>query len=288
MNNNKRAQFMTLVSSIAVCIVTLPLFTGTISAKVAWNILETITLDDTPIDVAVSHDESLAYILLTKSICVYSLQDKRATDTIPLKGTFSRIILSSDEEKLYLTDKKSKQVSIINITMIYSIETGNSPVIGKPEAPVSIVAFLDYQCPYCAKIYPVLEKLAEKYPNDVNLIIKHYPLRMHRFAQKAAQAALAASQQNKYKESTQILMANYKNLNDATIKKYIQETGIDMSTFDKAFNDPALQHIISQDMKLGAQLKVRGVPSLFINGRGVKNRSFDALSRMIESELKKK
>ena len=83
-------------------------------------------------------------------------------------------------------------------------------------------------------------------------------------------------------------MRNYKNLNDTTIKKYAEEIGLDMIEFDKSYNDPSIKKMINQDMKIGAKVKVRGVPALFINGRGVKNRSINALSTMIKSELKKK
>ncbi len=133
----------------------------------------------------------------------------------------------------------------------------------------------------------MLEQVLDKYPEDVNLIIKHYPLSMHHFAKKASMAALAASKQNKYPEITKILLSNYKNLNNQTIKKYGEEAGLNMTDFDTAYNDPSLQKIISQDIILAAKIKVRSVPRLFINGRLVKNRSFNTLSNMVASELKK-
>ena len=126
-----------------------------------------------------------------------------------------------------------------------------------------------------------------KYPNDVNLVIKHFPLRMHKFAEKASIAALAAAKQNKYQEITKILLKNYKKLNDNTIKKHAEETGLDIEKFNKAYNDPSLKKIVKQDMNLGRKVKVRGVPAIFINGRTVKSRTLKALSQMVESELKK-
>lgn len=287
MKNYKLRGFVTLFIVIAAFLSTLTGLKKDAFAEVEWEVLEKIALDDTPNDIAISSDGRTAYILCTNNILIYSIQEKEVTDTIPIKAKFSQIALSADGEKLFLTDRKSKQLSIIKVVSIYDIEVGQSPVIGKLDAPVSIVAFLDYQCPYCARVYPVLGQLLEKYPKDVNLIIKHYPLRMHPFAKKASLAALAASKQNKYPEITKVLMSNYKNLNDKTIRKYAEEVGLDMKGFDKDCSDPSLRRIISQDMKLGAKMKVRGVPALFINGRGVKNRSFNTLSNMIESELKK-
>jgi len=255
-------------------------------AKIEWEILNKITLDESPKDVAVSNDGTTAYILGSQNILIYSMQDNKVTDTIPVSEQFSQLVLASDGERLFLTDSKSKQVSIIKLSPIYEIEIGQSPVIGKKDAPVHVAAFIDYQCPYCAKVYPVLEQLLEKYPAGVNLVLKHYPLNMHRFARTASLAALAAARQDKYAEVTRAFFKNSSSLNEQTVKKYAEEAGV--KDLEAAFNDPSLQNLITQDIAVGARVKVRGVPALFVNGRLVKNRSLDELSRMVENELKKK
>jgi protein-disulfide isomerase len=129
--------------------------------------------------------------------------------------------------------------------------------------------------------------LLNKYPNEVNLIIKHYPLRMHKFARQASLAALAAAGQGKYNEISRLFFNHFKELNDETIRGYAVEIGLDMKKFDKDYHDPSLNKIIDQDTRLGDRLKIRGVPSVFINGRSAKNRSLSALSEMVEKELKK-
>ena len=73
------------------------------------------------------------------------LAEKKITDTIPVSGKYTRISLSPDGSRLFLTDAAKKELSIIEITQIYDIAIGASPVIGKADAPVSIVAFLDFQ-----------------------------------------------------------------------------------------------------------------------------------------------
>lgn len=130
--------------------------------------------------------------------------------------------------------------------------------------------------------------MLEKYPNDVNLVIKHFPLRMHKFAEKASIAVLASAKQNKYKELTKVFLANYKKLSDETIKKYAEEVGLDIEKFNKAISDPALKKQVQQDMKLGSSVGVRGVPALYINGRLAKDRSLQGFTRMVEQELKGK
>ena len=132
----------------------------------------------------------------------------------------------------------------------------------------------------------MLEQLLEKYPAQVNMVIKHFPLRMHKFAEKASLAALAADKQGKYKELTEALLQNFKSLNDETIKKHAEEVGLNIEQFNKDSSDPAMKKQVQEDMSLGNAVKVRGVPSIFINGRTAKERSLEGFSQIVEQELK--
>ena len=117
----------------------------TASAKVEWEFLQNITLGDTPRDVAITSDGATAYILCSKGVQIYSKQANKITGNIPLEDDFSQIAISPDGGQLYLTKTAGKQLSIIQISQIYDIPIGESPVIGKKGAPVSVFAFLDYQ-----------------------------------------------------------------------------------------------------------------------------------------------
>jgi len=129
--------------------------------------------------------------------------------------------------------------------------------------------------------------LLKKYPNDANLVIKHFPLQMHKFAEKASLAALAAAEQGKYQEFSSALLKDFKNLSDQTITKHAEAVGLNMEKFNAASINPALKKQIQEDLRLGSSVKVRGVPSIFINGRMPKQRSLAGFSQMIEEELKK-
>ena len=128
--------------------------------------------------------------------------------------------------------------------------------------------------------------MLEKYSKDAKLVIKHYPLRMHKYAQPASIAALAADKQGKYSELTRIFYQK-KNLNDETVKQYAAEAGLDVAQLEKDMKDPALQQIILQDINAARQVNVRGVPALYIDGKLVKNRSPIAMGQMIEAAAKK-
>ncbi len=114
-------------------------------AKIEWSILKNIPLDDTPRDVEISREGTTAYILCSKSVQVYSLVENKVTSVIPLTGDFSQLALSPDGEQLFLTQGAGKHLSIIQISQVYDIPKGTSPVIGKAAAPVTLYAFLDYQ-----------------------------------------------------------------------------------------------------------------------------------------------
>ncbi len=128
--------------------------------------------------------------------------------------------------------------------------------------------------------------MLKKYPEKINLVVKHFPLSRHKFAKKAAIAALSAEKQGKYSEMIKILMKNYKNLNDTTIQTYAKEIGLDMEKFERDLKDPSFGKMITDDLRLGRKIKVTSVPSIFINGKPAKKRSLKALSEIIDKELR--
>jgi protein-disulfide isomerase len=127
----------------------------------------------------------------------------------------------------------------------------------------------------------------KKYPDKVKLIHKNFPLSSHKFALKAAKAALAADKQGKFSEFHEKLFQNQKNLNDAMVQKIATELGLDMARFDKDKNDPVIQMLIRRDTDEARRAGIRGVPAVFINGKLLRSRSLQAFEQMIDLELKK-
>jgi protein-disulfide isomerase len=127
----------------------------------------------------------------------------------------------------------------------------------------------------------------ETYPKDVKLVFKNFPLAKHKFAKKAAAAALAAHAQGKFWEFHNELFKNYSNLSDAKIQEIGGELGLDSERFDRDRKDPAIGKLIIRDVKNGQQVGVRGIPTIFINGKLLKNRRLQGFQQMIEAELKK-
>ena len=132
---------------------------------------------------------------------------------------------------------------------------------------------------------PQLEQLLEKYPDDVKLVFKNFPIRSHKFAIQAALAALAAGRQNKFWEFHDELFKNYNRLNDQKVQEIVTQLELDQKKFDEDRKSPVEAARIRQDYEEGLKLGVRGTPTLFINGRKVKNRSMQSMEAMINKEL---
>ena len=132
---------------------------------------------------------------------------------------------------------------------------------------------------------PQLEQLLEKYPTDVKIVFKNFPIRSHKFAIKAAMAALAAGRQNKFWEFHDELFKNYNRLNEQKVQEIVTQLGLDQKLFDEHTKSPVEAARIRQDYEEGLKLGVRGTPTLFINGRKMKDRRMEAMEAVINQEL---
>jgi protein-disulfide isomerase len=127
----------------------------------------------------------------------------------------------------------------------------------------------------------------EKYPNEVKVVFKNFPLSSHKFSQPSAEAALAARKQGKFWEFHDELFKIYNKLSDEKIRQIAVNLGLDMGKFDKDVKDPKIAELIKRDTRDGVKAGVRGVPSIFVNGRRLQKRSLEGFSVIIDAELKK-
>lgn len=134
---------------------------------------------------------------------------------------------------------------------------------------------------------PVLEQVLEKNPNQVKLVFKNFPLRNHKFAMPAAIASLAAGKQGKFWEFHDLLFKDYNRLNEQKVNEIAQKLKLDIKKFEKDRKDPRIIELIRRDILEGNQAGVRGTPTIFINGRLLRNRSPAGFQELIEKALKK-
>src|SRR6185436_4635378 len=163
-----------------------------------------------------------------------------------------------------------------------------APRKGPKAAKVTIVAFSDFQCPFCGRVIPTVKEIEQKYPKDVALVFVNQPLPFHDKAQGAAQAFLAAHRQNKAWEMHDKMFANQQALSEADLEKYAQEIGLNMCKFKKYFADPKLKEQIQSDQALANSVGANGTPTFMINGREVVGaQPFAAFQTVIDEEIKK-
>jgi protein-disulfide isomerase len=137
-------------------------------------------------------------------------------------------------------------------------------------------------------VQPLLEQVLKQYPNEVKLVYKNFPLpQIHKFGQKAAVAALAAGEQGKYWEYHDLLYNDYKNINDDRITEIATSLDLDMEKFFMDMANQELTDLVNADYQEGLSVGVRGTPTIFINGRLLKQRNLNGFMVTIDNELRK-
>lgn len=278
------ARYLLIVLLLAGLVVIGPTPSG---AGVEKSVVKTLSVPGIPVDSAVSGDGSLFFVLTGQGKVYIYEKTGVLKDVLNIDGSPDMVTSSPDGNLLYLTDKESGAVQIVSVDFVQIIQTEGNAFKGTSGAPVVISIFSDFQCPYCAKVLPLLEQLLKQYPTEVKLVFKNFPLRMHTLARPAAIVAWAAGQQGKFWEMHDLLFANYNKLSDAKFKEFAQQIGLNIEQFNKDLLDPDAKALIQADLKNGLETGVRGIPTLFVNGRRVKNRSLAGFKQMIDSELGK-
>ena len=167
---------------------------------------------------------------------------------------------------------------------------GQAPALSKGprDAPVTIVEFADYQCPFCERTFFTLQELMELYQGSIKLEFRHFPLPFHPDAALAHQASLAAEEQGKFWEMHDLLFKNQGKLKRENLISYAVELGLDMARFTAAIDSMKFKTVVEKDLQEGQQLGVNGTPTFFINGKALVGAlPLVEFQTMIEQELKR-
>lgn len=172
------------------------------------------------------------------------------------------------------------------------------PFLGPANARVTIVAYEDFQCGFCKRLAGNLEELAERYPKDVRIGFRHFPMHldcneggirksMHPDACRAAMASECARQQDQFWPYHDQLFKNSRNLNPQELQGYAQELGLNQASFELCMRAPETLAKVKADSRTGGQLGVSGTPTFFVNGRQFSGAlPTEALAALVEAELK--
>ena len=169
------------------------------------------------------------------------------------------------------------------------VQVGSAPVKGAKNAPVTMVIFSDFQCPFCSRVEPTFNELEKTYAGKLKMAWKNQPLPFHNHAQLDAEAAMAAGEQGKFWEYHDKLFANQNAQERPDLEKYAQELGLDMAKFKAALDSGKFKAQIKADSEEGTKLGASGTPTMFINGwKIVGAQPVDAFKKLIDQELAKK
>jgi protein-disulfide isomerase len=164
----------------------------------------------------------------------------------------------------------------------------DDPVKGPALAPVTVVLFSDFQCPFCSKVGPNLKQIERAYGEKVRIVWKHLPLAFHASALPAAKAAEAARTQGKFWEMHDRLFAGQQALSEASYLQHAKELGLDVGRFRRDMASDATAKRVGDDQQLAASVGASGTPTLFVNCRKVVGaQPFEAFKAIIDDELGK-
>ena len=138
---------------------------------------------------------------------------------------------------------------------------------GSAKAPVTLVEYGDYECPYCGQAYPIVKALQKRLGDQVRLVFRNFPLgEMHPHAEHAAEAAEAAGAQGKFWEMHDLLYENQDALDDGDLAQYATALGLDVPRFIREMSEHSHAARVREDFRSGVRSGVNGTPTFFING----------------------
>jgi len=174
-------------------------------------------------------------------------------------------------------------------TKVYAVKAGDSAAKGPKTAPLEVIIFSDFQCPFCSRVEPTLTQMEKEYAGKVRFVWKNYPLPFHNNAEPAAEAAMAAHAQGKFWQMHDKLFQNQQALDQPALEKYAQDVGLNLAKFKADVEAKKFKAAIESETKEGQAVGVNGTPAVFINGRKISGAyPFETFKKIADEELAKK
>ena len=197
-------------------------------------------------------------------------EDTNSTDPYEVvRGKIIELIRQRRTVKVraaYLQQLRSQANVLITLAPpVVDFALGDAPRLGRADAPVKLVEFADYECPYCIKVHPSIVKLHEEFGDQLAIYYKDLPMPMHKQARKAAEAARCGGEQGKFWEYHDALFANNQ-LEVPQLKREARDLGLDGARFDKCLDSGEQAAAVQKDFDQGQKLGLGGTPSFFVEG----------------------
>lgn len=246
--------------------------------KASWSI------PAKPVDIAQSLDNKKVFILGDDNKVYILTPDGRQLGAMPVAPGTNLMDISARGEMLFVGNSSSKTFSAYDISFNQQIDITGAPVRGKVDAPVTMVIFSDFECPWCRKVEPTLAELQAKFPDKLRIVFKQLPLPMHEHAEPAALASLAAQRQGKFWEMHDALF-QITDWKPTSIDDTAQALGLNMEKFRADMKSQEVQMQLAKDAADAQAADIQSTPSLFINTKPVRDRSLSAMQKMVEEAL---
>ena len=170
-----------------------------------------------------------------------------------------------------------------------SVTEGNSPARGPENAPVKVIEFTDYQCPFCGRSRPTVNQIISSYGDKVRYVLRDFPLSFHKNSFKAHEAAHCAGDQDKYWEYNKVLFENQQDLSEENLKKFAKDVGLKLDAFDQCLSTNKYEDAVKKNIDDGVSFGVSGTPAFFVNGIMISGaQPFGKFKETIDAELGKK
>jgi protein-disulfide isomerase len=182
--------------------------------------------------------------------------------------------------------KKEQKVSILLLPPKTDAVEAKGPTKGPKDAPITIVEYSDYQCPYCIQAEKTVSDVLAAYPDKIRLVYRDFPLPMHPLAPKAAEASHCADAQGKYWQMHDKMFGAQGKLEVESLKQYAREVGVDGDKFDKCLDGGDMAKVVSDNHEAGERLGISGTPAFFVNGRFLNGaQPLEEFKSLIDAEL---
>jgi len=261
-------------------------------AAVDLEVARTFRTATDPLDIAVTMDGKWTFVLGRGGKLYIFAENGSLQETVDVDPAMDRIAASGLEaanipEKIHLAGSKSRTIQSLDLSFSVAIDTKGAPFLGPENAPVTLVVFSDFECSHCSRVGSLFDEILAKYPKQVKIAFKNSPLAFHQQAQPAALAALAAHRQGRFWQFHDLLFENQKNLSEAKFVEIATRLNLNLEKFNNDRKSPATRQELDRDINEAHKAGVRGTPTLFINGRLLRERNMTQVQQMVDQELAK-